>query len=1097
MELVDRFDHLVRLTAHDGATTFRARDTANGSPVLLRTLDAAFPSPEEVVRLERELAIGRDLRLPGLLPPQELLSAGGKPASVLPDPGLEPLSARLERGPLPLADALRMGRHLARALAALHDADLVHTGLCPATVLLSAHGEDARIFDVRSATRVPRTQQTVVSAELLRGSLPHLAPEQTGRMNRAVDYRSDLYALGTVLYHALVGHPPFQGRSAMALVHAHIAQAPAPLDEVDASVPATVAALVGRLLAKNAEDRYQSALGVAHDLDRCLQALEATGSVVPFELGGQDHSRVLRVSERLYGRDAEVARLMAAFAAAADGERRLLLVSGYSGIGKSVLVHEVHRPIVERRGYFLSGKFEQLAQAEPLDGLRQALRHLVGQVLTESEAQLETWRQRLLPALESDGGVVTQLLPEVSHIVGDQPPVMELGPAEGRRRFDAVLVRFIQAFAGPGHPLVLFLDDLQWVDAASLRVLSALLHSEASRNLLVICSYRDNEVDAAHPFLLATEAWQQAGVHMDRIELAPLAGIDLRALVADSLEMSHADVAPLADVVQQKTGGNPFFVNQYLRSLVDDGLIALAPGDAGWTWNIDAIRLRQVTGGVVDLMVRRTAHYPEETRHLLELASVLGNTFSLNTLALVGEVTPNAVARALDQPVLDGHVIPIGFAHDYYRWSEEGTERAPPAPGSYKFAHDRVQEAARSRIAAADIEAIHLRIGRLLMADLGDAAQDERLFDVVNNLNKARARLDAAERDRLVGLDLVAARRAKAATAYATALEYAQAGLDLLGPEGWERDYTRTFAFVRKRIELEFLSGNMARAAEVFAHASTRVRGSRDIGDIYQLMIRISHTNNDIAEGMRLGRECLSAHFGIDLPTEGKAATAAQAADMARIQELLGGRPLAELVGSPVVTDPNVEVAQGLLHETWTCAVMAGDGQMVTLTALALVRSSLEHGHSKFSACGYVAQAMVMALTGQYAKAGEYGRLAMDLCHRFEDVFIIPKVHNTYANFTNHMVNHVRTNIPIYEESYRCCHQSGDRWWGSWAVGFVRLGKLVAGLPLPEVLETQQRFHGYIESSGYVPLTYMSVTDRQIARNLMGLTPQRLSMDEP
>lgn len=1092
------YEEVEILIEHDGAVTARARRRGTGELALIRSFREAFPAPEEVARLERERALGQELHHPGLLTGQELIDHHGRPALVFDDPGIGPLANLLDRGPWALVDAIRLGLGLARALSALHAADLVHTGLSPYTILASPSGDQVCVFDLRSATRVPRTQQTVVSPEMLRGSLEHLAPEQTGRMNRPVDYRSDLYAVGAVLYHALAGRPPFRAGSAMAIVHALLAQAPEPLHELDPRVPVTLSAMVARLLAKNAEDRYHSAVGLAFDLEQLLEAVLIHGRSAPaIALGTRDHSRVLRLSERLYGREQEVAALMGAFTDSANGAKGLLLVSGYAGIGKTSLIHEVHQPIVGRRGYFCSGKFDQLARAEPLEGLRLALGHLVAQVLTESEEHLQTWRHRLAQTLGEEGGVVAELLPEVRHIIGDQAPPVDLGPAESRRRFDDVVVRFIQTFAGPGHPLVIFLDDLQWVDTASLRVLQALLLSEESHHLLVVCAYRDNEVDASHPFTLTTEALDQAGLSARRIGLGPLTRDDIRALVAESLDVSQDDCSPLADLIDQKTGGNPYFVNQALRSLVDDGLLVLDPTSGRWTWDLDQIRLREVAESVVDLMVRRTSRYPEATQELLSLASILGNTVDADTLAVVSGLSHRQVARALEQPVRDGHLIAVGPAHETYLWSaDDASGNRPKTSGAYKFAHDRVQQAARSLLASDRQVEVQLLVGRRLMADLGDPHTDDRLFDTVNALNAAIEQLQPSEKDTLVGLNLEAARRAKASTAYGTARDYVLAGRALLGPQAWDHDGSRVFALTRERIELEFLIGRMDTAAEVFAEASARARDPRDIGDIYQLMIRISHTNNDIGEGMRLGRECLSRHFGLELPVDAAAAGEAMGRDMARIDELIAGRPLSALVHSPVVDDPRVEVLQGLLHETWTCGVMSGDGQMVMLTALALVRSSLEHGHSRFSACGYVARAMVLALTGEYALAGEYGQLAMDLAHRFEDVFIIPKVHNTYANFTNHIVHPVRTNIDIYEESYRCCHQSGDRWWGAWAVGFVRLAKLISGRPLPEVLATQERFHPYIEASGYVPLVAMSKTDRQTIRNLMGLTPVRLSLDE-
>jgi histidine kinase len=1071
-----------------GNAIYRATRVSDGAPVILKMLDAEFPSPEDVARLEHELALGRELSLPSVRGYLDLVRSGRSLVAVLEDFGGASLDERLRTGPLSVAEFLRVAPALARGLADLHRAGVVHNDICPANVLVTPDLSVTKLADLGAATRLLRTEPQAYRPELLEGTLAYISPERTGRMNRAVDHRADLYSLGATFYAALTGAPPFQASDAMGLIHAHIARPPVPVVSLRPEVPRVLSELVGTLLAKTPEDRYQSAEGLLADLER-IAALVAAGPEVPFfALRSEDRQLHFTVSEKLYGRETEVRELLESFERASVGALELVVLRGLPGIGKSVLVHEVHKPIVARRGTYAGGKFDQLAQATPLSGVTQALRGLFAQLLAESAEVLAQWQQVVLQTAGADAAAIAEVLPEALPLLGHLPAVLDLGPTQNRERFDRVLWAVVQAFASAEHPLVLFFDDLQWIDAASLRFLTGLASSPESRHILLLFALRSNEVDANHPVSLALEKIAHVGTPIREIALGPLGPDELVAMVSDSVARSPEDVRELAVSLHQKTGGNPFFVTQFLKGLVEDGLVRYEREARQWGWDMGAILRLDVLSDVAPFLSAKVGRYGAEVRGALAQASVLGATFDLETLSILTGLTPRETAKALWAPLQDGLLLPLDAGFHYAGLTDALDTGAAFGGIRYKFAHDRIQEACHSFIPADKAEETSLRIARTLEERLPKEQRGDRLFDIAGHFRAAGALVtEPEERRRVAALHLEAAQRAKAATAYATALSHALAGIALLDEGAWKSDYAVMYPLHRERIDCEFLAGNVERAEVAYDAVAPFAEGAIDKAEIAQLLIRICLTADRPADGLRIGRESL-AEMDIELPADGVAAGAAMAEERTKIAALIGAKPIPQLIHHRHMDDPAMETRLGLLHETWTCAIMTGDFQEITHTALKIVRLSLEHGHCKFSACGYVAHAAVLTATGDYAAAKDYGELSVDVCRQFADVFIIPKVHNTFANFTNHWVNHLRTNVKLYEESYAACRQSGDRWWGAWAVGWIRTAQLVAGVRLDEVLATAEKYHPYIEASGYTPLVWMSVLDRQILRCLLGRT---------
>src|SRR5713226_7325072 len=766
-------------------TLYRGRQHGNPSPVLVVALATEQPSPQRLRRLEHEYSLASELDPSWAAKPLALTRHEGRTILILKDPGGEPFDLVLERDqgqPLDLTRFLHIAIGLAAALGQVHRHGLIHKDIKPENVLVDDAG-NVWLTGFGIASQLPRERQAPVPAEIIAGTLAYMAPEQTGRMNRSIDTRSDLYSLGITLYQTLTGELPFTAADPLEWVHCHIARQPTPPGD-RAAVPEPLSAIIMKLLAKNAEARYQTASGLDADLRRCRAEWQSDGRIDPFPLGAHDSSERLLIPEKLYGRAREIDALLAAFdRVVARGTAELVLVSGYSGVGKSSVVNELHKALVPPRGLFASGKFDQYKRDIPYPTLAQAFQTLVRQILVKSEVEVDQWRQALLEAVGPNGQLIVNLIPEVEFIIGKQPPVQDLPPQDAQNRFQLVFRRFLGAFAKPEHPLALFLDDLQWLDAATLDLLEHLVTHSEVRHLLLVGAYRDNEISPSHPLLRTLEAIRKAGARVQEIVLAPLGLADVGQLVADALHYEPEHVRPLAQLVQEKTGGNPFFAIQFFTALAEEGLLAFDPVTRAWQWNMDRIRAKSYTDNVVDLMAGKLKRFSSTTQEALKQLACLGNVAPTANLALVHGTTEEAMHTALWGAVRAGLV----FRED----------------NAYKFLHDRIQQAAYSLIPEAQRADVHLRIGRVLLASQTADGLAEHLFDVANHFNQSAALLvDRDEKTQVATIDLRAGRKAKASAAYASACAYLAAGMALLDERGWNSQLT--FSVWLERAECEF-----------------------------------------------------------------------------------------------------------------------------------------------------------------------------------------------------------------------------------------------------------------------------------------------------
>jgi len=1054
----------------DGERVFcRGESHADGhrTSVLVVLPAAEHPTPAFLDRLAREYDLRDELDGAWAVRPIELVRDRGRTMLLLEDTGSEPLH-RLLGPPMEVRSFLSLAIAIAAALTQVHRRGLVHKDIKPANILVDRTTGEFRLTGFGIASRLPRERQGPAPPESIAGTLAYMAPEQTGRMNRSIDARSDLYALGVTFYQMLTGSLPFGAADPMEWVHCHIARKPVPPSERLAVVPAALSTLVLKLLAKTAEERYQTAAGLERDLRRCLAAWQAQQRIDPFPLGQHDTPDRLVIPEKLYGREREIETLLAAFdRVVAGGTSELVLVSGYAGIGKSSVVNELHKVLVPPRGLFATGKFDQYKRDVPYATLAQAFQGLIRPLLGQSDAELGQWRDALREALGPNGQLMVDLVPDLKLIIGEPPPVPELPPQDAQRRFQLVFRRFLGVFACAGHPLVLFLDDLQWLDPATLDLLADLLTRPEVRHLLLIGAYRDNEVDAAHPLTRTLNAIRQAKAQVQHISLAPLARDDLGQLAADALHCAPEPASGLAQLVHAKTAGNPFFAIQFLTALADEGLLTFDHDAARWSWDLNRIYAKGYTDNVVDLMVGKLARLPTKTQAALQQLACLGNIAQFTILCIVHGTSEEELHSDL--------------------WKAVRLDLIVRLQGAYRFVHDRVQETAYSLIPADLRPEAHLRIGRLLAAHTPPEKREEAIFEIVNQLNRGATLItEQGEREQLAELNLIAGQRAKASSAYASALTYLTAGEALLPEDSWERRHELTFALELNRAECEFLTGRLPEAEQRLAALSARAADRVEKATVaclrMDLYVNLDQSGRAIAVGLDYLR-----HLGIEWsahPTEDEARR-----EYERIWSQLGDRTIEELVGLPLMSDPASFATLDVLTKLAPPAFFT-DVNLLSLVTCRAVNLSLERGHSDGSCPHFEWLGLVAgARFGDYKAAYRFGRLGYELVDqrglkRFQAM--------TYILFAAHIIpwaKHLRSGRDPARRAFEAANQIGDLTYAAYSCELPSTNLLVAGDPLVEVQREAEHALAFAQKARFGLISDLIATKLRLIRTLRGLTP--------
>ncbi|MEG3848032.1 AAA family ATPase, partial [Microcoleus sp. herbarium19] len=1029
---------------------------SDNTPIILKVLKEDYPTTSALIRSKHEYAIARSLNLEGVIKVYSQQDYQRSLVMTLEDFGGESLEKWRQESPesyspMPLAKFLHLAIKLAEIIGSIHAAQIIHRDINPSNIVLNQSTGTVKIIDFGIATRFFRTNPSFQNPNVLEGTLAYISPEQTGRMNRILDYRTDFYSLGVTYYELLTGHLPFPTKNMLELVHCHIAKQPVPPHELNATIPKAVSDIILKLMAKNAEDRYQSAWGIKTDLELCDRQLAEIGRINRIQLALQDVCDRFQIPQKLYGRDKEVALLLAAFERASLADDRIagnqnnseirfkvemMLVSGYAGIGKSVLVQELYKPITAKRGYFISGKFDQFQHNIPYSAIVDALRKLMQQLLGETDDRVQQWRSQILTALGSNGQLIIDVIPEVELIIGKQPPVPEVGATEAQNRFNRIFQQFVRVFCSKEHPLAIFLDDLQWIDSATLKLIELMLLDEQTQFLFLIGAYRDNEVSPTHQLVLTLDRLRNQGAVLQEIVLAPLTLEPLSQLMAETLHQNTDTVHSLAELVLRKTEGNPFFVGEFLRMLHSENLLTFNPPQSplskgsqcvagvspvvatgvgskgGWQWNIAQIQTQNITDNVGELMLIKLKKLPESTQQILRLAACVGAEFDLETLAIVCEKSPQAISLDLLAAIQAGLIQPLSELDENLLIQE------------YKFLHDRVQQAAYALIDESQKQVVHLQIGRNLLKKILPERISDRLFEIVDHLNHGIELVsDRPERDEIAKLNLLAAQKAKGAIAYRVAQKYLATSRAWLVESSWQTNYDFTLALYTETTEVAYLCGEFEQVEHWGAIVLQEAKTIVDSVKVYEVRIQTDIAQNQPLKAINTALQVLQ-QLGINFPK-----TPSQSdirLELDTITARFSEKEVENLIHLPEMTETDKLAAMRILSSITIAAQIAAPN-LIPLLASKQVNLSIQYGNAFVSPFAYATFGLILCGTiGNIDTGYQFGQLALKLLSQSHTHALKARTLLIVNDFIIHWKEHTRELLQPLLEGYQIGLETGD-----------------------------------------------------------------------
>ena len=1076
---------------HESARTlvYRAQNTKNGQLVVIKLMRHEYPSFSELVQFRNQYAIAKNLEIEGIVKSIALERYENRYALIMEDVGGISLAEYEEKASLSLPQFLEIGIQLCEILHQLHNNSIIHKDIKPANILIHPETKQIKLIDFSISTLLPKETQTIQTPNVLEGTLAYLSPEQTGRMNRGIDYRSDFYSLGVTFYQLLTGRLPFQKEDPLELIHAHIAENPKTIGDI---CPQPLSDIVLKLMAKNAEDRYQSALGLKYDLEKCLAQYQETGSIEPFVLGERDICDRFLIPEKLYGRENEVQTLLEAFERVAEGNSEMMMVAGFSGIGKTAVVNEVHKPIVKNRGYFIKGKFDQFNRNIPFSAFVQAFRSLMGQILSESDAQLQEWQAKILEAVGNNGQVLIDVIPELERVIGKQPPAPELSGSAAQNRFNLLFEKFIAVFTTQEHPLTMFLDDLQWADSASLNLMKVLMGDSDRGYLLLLGAYRDNEVFPAHPLMLTLAELEKQQAAISTITLASLSVHHINQLIAETFSCTVEQSQPLTELVYQKTQGNPFFTTQFLKGLYEDELIAFNPNLGYWECDLVKVRDAALTDDVVEFMAERLQKLPEATQEVLKLAACIGNQFDLETLAVVCQTPDEEVASELWSALQEGMILPISEAYKFFQGEIDDAE-AETVAVNYRFLHDRVQQAAYSLIPDPEKQTTHYRIGQRLLQNTPPEIREERIFELVGQLNHGTSLItDQGERNRLAQFNLIACRKTRTTTAYQAGREYASTGLFLLGEYAWQRQYKMTLEFHELAAELASLCSDFEAMEQFVETVIEQAQSLLEQVNVYCIRILAYVSRNKFAEALKIAQTILQK-LGVTFPETLTPKDIQQ--DIAEINKFIGDRAIETLVYLPTMTNGKQIALVRIATIIMSAAYISGSPLYPILITFS-VKLNLQFGNTSTSAFGYLGYGILSCNFLRDVDTGvKFGQLALQLITQLEDKIGKPQIVTGVCLFLMHRKAHMKTTLPLLQKTYTEALEVGNLEQVGHSASFFCIHSFSCGQSLANLeKEARTYYHALVQINQLSTANWCRIY-WQLTSNLLGMTkrPTNLS----
>ncbi|RIW18261.1 GAF domain-containing protein [Algoriphagus lacus] len=1027
--------------------------THDGLPVILKLVPVEFQELSSFRKFEREFDISSKIQIPGLVKMLEMVDSRHGLALVMEDFQGVVLSEGIKKKRPSINTNLSLCIEIATIIGVLHQRKIIHKNINSSTFLIGEETSEIKLLDLSVSMLLSQERTELFDHKEIVGDLHFISPEQTGRINRLLDYRTDFYSMGVLFYWMFTGKYPFETADPIELIHAHIAKLPDHPSLIDNRIPKMIGNIIMKLLEKSSDQRYHSASGLIADLENCLFLLNEKGGISDFELGLHDQSDIFSIPQKLYGREKELEEIRSEFRNTCIGGSSFVLISGYSGIGKSALVHEIAQDIISAGGFFAEGKFDQFQRNIPYSAGISAFRGLIKRILAEPDKKVEEWKEKILSALGPNVQLLIEIIPELELIVGKQAQVIALPPQEAKNRATLAFVSFIQLFAKPEHPLVIFLDDIHWADLPTLDLIYNMLTDQETSHFLLIGTFRGNQVDITHPLQNLVKKLKPDFSHLKEITLSQLESQDLIQLLVDTFHLPAAKCASLAQLLLKKTGGNPFFTSEFLKSLYDEKLIHFNYEKKEWKWEINEIMKHDITDNVIDLMIGKIKKLDANAQRLCVLASCIGNIFDLQVLSAIYGKSWGDTSRDFLSVLEEDLVLSINGS---WMNQEESLDNEIP---KFKFLHDRVQQAAYALVDEPDKKAVHLQIGRMMLHNLSEEKISENLFDLVYNLNNGASLVeDYSEKLKIAELNLLAGRKAKASASYGPANGFYSSGLLILPEEAWKKNYDLTLSVYNEGGETAYLSGDFESMGRITDSIFTNAQNISDLVKAYIIKIKayVSLTKNE--EAFDIGIECLKK-LGVKFPS--KPNPLHIIINLLATKYLLRNHSADSLRSLPNMTQEKEAAIMEVLSEIAQPSYFAKKNYF-PLIVFKQINLSIKYGNHQHTAFAYATYGIVMCgSTFEFDEGLKFGELAVSLNDKFQTQGLLAKTHFINGNFIRNWKYPYHNNLPEILLSYHKGIENGDFLFASYAAFNYCVIKFFMDVPLTQL---KSEMDGYASS---------------------------------